>query len=689
MSRIRLAIWVVLLSAVASATATWFVPAMRWRATLVWLKARRSLTDITWGELVRLGLPGAPYYLVRLVDSPNPYSVIKNPFPLKSDAEEGRRMFLSLCASCHGADGSGAAGGPSLFGRQLRLGDSDWAIFRTISHGVPGTAMPASSLPDRNVWQLAAHVRTLMAHSTAETEASVIQKMPPLAPVSYQDLLHAHELPDRWIVHSGSYDSHRFSTASQITPANVAGLRLMWMRQCQSRETRLETTPLAVGDYMFLTVSPNDVEALDIRTGALIWSYKRAVPEQLSLCCGYQNRGLAILGNRLFLGTLDAHLVALDTRTGQVAWDREIADYKAGYSITSAPLALKNLVVTGVAGGEFGIRGFLEAHDADTGKLVWKFYTIPEPGQTGAESWQAGSWRTGGGPTWLTGSYDPKLNLIYWPVGNPAPEFSGNGRSGDNLYTNSVVALDADQGTLKWYFQFTPHDEFDWDATENLVLLRAKVEGIERDLLAQANRNAFYYLLDRETGRFLSAAPFARQTWAERIDERGRPVMKPEARPTGKGTSLYPAVDGATNWQSPSYNPEAQAMYVPVMERGGLYFSANVKYDAGKLFLGGMWQPHSNESPWLAVRALNALTGVMKWEYRTAGRHMGGLLSTAGGVVFGSHEQWFFALDASTGQELWRLNTGGPIAAAPITFLHAGRQLVVVAAGNNILAFHL
>lgn len=272
---------------------------------------------------------------------------------------------------------------------------------------------------------------------------------------------------------------------------------------------------------MFVTVPPNRVEALDAKTGALVWAYDRNLPDHLTLCCGYSNRGLAVLGSTLFLGTLDAHLVALDMHTGRVLWDVEIADYKSGSSITGAPLALKNLIVTGVAGGEYGFRGFIDARDPETGKEVWKFDTIPQSGAPGAETWAGNSAQTGGGPTWLTGSFDPDTNLIYWPIGNPSPNFDGDARAGDNLYTNSVVALDADRGTLQWYFQFTPHDVFDWDATEIVVLLDAIVSGKQEHLLAQSNRNGFFYVLDTKTGLLQLAKPVAKETWADGIDDHG------------------------------------------------------------------------------------------------------------------------------------------------------------------------
>jgi alcohol dehydrogenase (cytochrome c) len=571
----------------------------------------------------------------------------------------------------------------------MAQGSSDWAIFRTISLGISRTAMPASDLPWLEKWRLVAYVKSLMLRGDAQVNSDPDSGIRKLAAVHYEDLRAADRIPDHWLTYSGSYDGHRFSSISQITPANAAGLRLLWMRQYNTSEQSVEMSPLVVGGYMFVTVPPNRVEALDAKTGALIWAYDRQLPDHLSLCCGYVNRGLAVLGNTLFLGTLDAHLMALDIGTGEVRWDVEIADFRTGYSITGAPLALKNLVITGVAGGEFGIRGFVEARDATTGKQVWRFDTVPQPGQPGADTWGGNSWKTGGGPTWLTGSFDPETNLIYWPTGNPSPNYNADTRTGDNLYANSVVALDADHGTLRWYFQFMPHDVFDWDATEILVLLDANIAGKQRRYLAQANRNGFYYLLDRESGHFFLARPFAQQTWAEKIDSGGRPIFNPAAYPTERGTAVYPGDTGATNWQSPSYSPVTGYFYVSALDWGAVFFKEQSEYHPGKLFPGGSVQFSSSDHPQAAVRALNALTGEKMWEYVNPAFHMGGLLSTAGGIVFGSQQDSFFALDAKTGHEVWRVSTSGRIVAAPITFLHDGKQMVTIAAGHDLLTFGL
>jgi len=440
---------------------------------------------------------------------------------------------------------------------------------------------------------------------------------------------------------------------------------------------------------MFVTVPPNRVEALDAKSGELIWAYDRILPDHLSLCCGYVNRGLAVLGNTLFLGTLDAHLVAIEMATGKVTWDLEIADYNAGYSITGAPLALKNLVITGVAGGEYGIRGFVTARDVASGNEVWRFDTIPTTGQPEAKTWEGDSWKTGGGPTWLTGAFDPETNLIYWPTGNPSPNFNGGGRVGDNLYTNSVVALDADRGTLRWYFQFSPHDVFDWDATEIPVLLDGNIVGKRERFLAQANRNGFFYILDAATGLFRMAKPFAKVTWAAGVDGRGRPIKNENIAPTEKGTTVFPGVGGATNWESPSYSPATGLFYVPALDWGGIFYKGSTERHPGELFLGGSFQFFANETSQGAVRALDPMTGVVRWEYRNPATNVGGLLSTGGGVVFGSQDENFFALNANTGRELWHVGTGGRTVAAPITYVCDGRQMVTISAGHDILTFAL
>ena len=343
------------------------------------------------------------------------------------------------------------------------------------------------------------------------------------AQVSYERLRDSVREPQNWLTYNGSYASTHHSTLTELRPGNVAQLELKWVWQASSLD-RIEATPLVVDGVMYLTDPPNDVVAIDVRTGRVFWRYRHPLPADVAPCCGRVNRGLAILGNTLYLGTLDAHLVAIDASTGRKRWDVKIADYKQNYSLTLAPLALRNKIIVGPAGGELGIRGFIAAYDAKTGKEAWRFKTIPEPGEPGHETWSGSSWIHGGGPIWLTGSYDPELNLTYWGIGNPGPDWNPALRLGDNLYSNSVVALDADTGKLKWYFQFTPHDGFDFDAVQIPVLADLTWKEKPRKVMLWGNRNGFFYVLDRSTGEFLLGQPFVKQTWAAGLDERGRPL---------------------------------------------------------------------------------------------------------------------------------------------------------------------
>ena len=510
------------------------------------------------------------------------------------------------------------------------------------------------------------------------------------AQVPYQRLLKAESDPGNWLTYSGNYAAHRFSSLDQLTSANVTGLRPTWVYQAHHSGT-VEVSPLVVDGVMYITDPEVGVTALDVRTGRTLWTWERPLPKDLqTLGFGRVNRGVAILDNTVFVGTLDAHLVALDAHSGALRWEAEVAPYKTGHCITVAPLAIDGKVITGISGGEAGIRGFIDAYDAKTGKRLWRFWTIPGPGEAGHDSWSGDGWKTGGGSTWVTGSYDPDLNLIYWGVGNPGPDWNGDNRPGDNLYTCSLVALDAATGKLKWHFQFTPHDDHDWDATEIPVLLTATVRGRERKVVAMANRNAFYYLLDRATGEFLSATQFAKQTWAKGIDDSGRPIVLPNTSPSTEGTLVYPSLQGATNWFSPSYNPLTKTMYVPVREMGAYYYKTEAAYKPGNWFGGGGERALRGDAAYGAVRALDANTGKRIWEFRLKSPPWAGVLSTAGGLVFGgSTEGNFYALDGRTGTPLWDFQTGGDIEANPISFLIDGKQHIAIAAGHAIFVFGL
>ena len=507
-----------------------------------------------------------------------------------------------------------------------------------------------------------------------------------VAQISFEDLLNPGARPGDWLMYSGNYQSHRHSPLGQITPANAAALEIKWIFQARIME-KFETTPLVSDGVMYLTAPPSDVYALDARSGVKLWEYRRRLPAKVQTCCGQVNRGLAILGDKLFLAAIDAHAVALDRKTGSVLWDTEMADYKLGYSATHAPLVVKNKVLMGVAGGEYGIRGFLDAYDVDTGKRAWRFYTTPGPGEFGHETWSGDSWKTGGAPIWVTGSYDPELNLTYWGTGNPGPDWNGDVRQGDDLFSCSVVALDADTGRRKWHFQFTPNDVHDWDATQIMLL----IDRGPRKLLITANRNGFQYALDRVTGEFVSAKAFVHQTWAKEIDKQGRPVTLPAARPSAKGTRVYPMVSGGTNWMSPSYSPQTGLFYVPVREGSALFFQGEALYRPGARYQGGYFKEEKTGDDWYgAVRALDPVTGEVKWEHRLFHPPWAGVMSTAGGVVFaGTEDGYFKALDAASGKELWHINLGGRVIASPMSFAVDGEQRVAIAAGSGLYVLGL
>ena len=510
------------------------------------------------------------------------------------------------------------------------------------------------------------------------------------AQVTNDQLLKSADTPADWLQYSGSYDAHRFSSLSQINRDNVSQLTSQWVFQTPL-PGYFENTPLVVNGIMYVTAPEDLAFALDARTGRRIWSYKRTLPEKLRACCGHTNRGFAILGSRLFLATLDAHVVALDAATGNVLWDIQAADYAQGYAFTVAPLIVKDKVIVGISGGEYGIRGFIDAYDTATGKRAWRFYTVPAPGEPGSETWLTPEAAAhGGAPAWVTGTYDPQLNLLYWPTGNPSPSDDGSGRKGDNLYSNCILALDPDTGKLQWHFQFTPFDLHDWDATEVPMLLDADLDGHPRKLLLQANRNGFFYVLDRTNGKFLFAKPFATQTWAKSIDTSGKPVLLPTATPTETGIRTCPGAAGATNWMAPTYSPQTKLFYVSVREQCDIFYAHPQQFVTGRLFLGSTYMPASKEKDSGAVRAIDPTTGDIRWEYKEFSATWAGNLSTAGHLVFtGDLEGNLIALDAETGKPLWHIQTGAAIYAAPITFELNGRQYLSISSGALLLTFAL
>ena len=505
------------------------------------------------------------------------------------------------------------------------------------------------------------------------------------AQVTSRDLVKAD--PRNWLTYSGSYSSQRHSGLKQIHTGNVSGLAPAWIYHIRGAE-ELESVPVVVDGVMYVSDS-NRVFALDGQAGRPIWEYRR----QPALQRG-PNRGVAVLGNKIYFGTQDAHLVALDARTGNLVWDTKVAEARDGYLCPAAPLVVGNKVVIGVGYGDHGLNGFLDAYDAESGKRVWRWNSIPRPGERGSETWSGDSWKTGGGDTWLTGSFDPELNLIYWGIGNPAPDFDGDVRKGDNLYTECMVALDAETGKLKWHFQFTPHDLHDWDAVEIPVLVDAPFQGRTRKLLVQADRNGFYYVLDRVSGGFLHGTPFVKLlNWATGLAEDGRPIRVPGVEPTLQGNKACPATSGATNWMSPAYNPDTGLFYVVAQEGCGINTKAADKFRPGGNAFMATGYVESPQEPWeMHVRALELATGKLRWDYKQIGsqRYGAGLLSTAGGLVFAGDDQGVLtALDAASGKALWHFNTGQRISASPMSYSFKGRQYIAIAAGSNVVAFGL
>jgi alcohol dehydrogenase (cytochrome c) len=661
-------------------------PKIQWRTRLVGLKLQGLLPHVGWAQMIKVMGP---------MNGPrNAESLMENPYVSAADVAKGKGIFREKCTGCHGLDAAGGDG-PDLTQGNFRHGGAAWALFRTVARGVPKTAMPGFPLPEREIWQVVAYVQSLSQgvnedHVGGSAAGDKGVRCPPClsAQVSYEHLRNASREAGNWVTYSGSYDGHHHSSLNQIHLGNISNLRLKWVYQMPTVERGVKATPLVINGVMYVAQAPNDVVALDVATGRPFWSYERALPRRVPVCCGKSARGLAMLGDRLYLGTFDGHLVALDAKTGSVIWDVEVGDYQTGHSITGIPLAVKDKIIVGVAQGEMGIRGFIDAYDAQTGKRVWRFYTIPAPGEPGNETWEGDSWKTGGAAVWLTGSFDPHLNLTYWSTANPAPTFNGEVRKGDNLYSDSVLALDADSGKLKWHFQFTPHDVHDFDAVQIPVLVDAQFRDSQRKLMLFANNNGFFYLLDRESGEFLLARQFAKQNWADGIDAKGRPIRRPaDTAPTAEGTLTYPRK--AALWFSPSYHPGTGLFYVSAIDSGMMRFVQPVpKERFGILLHGGFFSLVPGAKG--AVRAIIPESGEVKWEYQGCDEQCSGVLSTGGDLVFGgNHEGYFFALNASTGQEVLRVNFGGGITAAPITYLSDRSQQVTIAAGSTLFTYAL
>ena len=534
------------------------------------------------------------------------------------------------------------------------------------------------------------------------------------AQVTPDRLVRAAQEPQNWLTHSGGYMSQRYSLLREITTSNVKNLELKWILPNQVFGA-WQSTPLVVDGIMYVTQRPNDVLAVDAKTGRVFWLYRHTPSMDARVCCGSNNRGVAILGDTVFLATLDARLIALDAKTGKPLWNVETGDPKLGYSLTMAPLVVKDKVLIGSGGGEFGIRGWIAAYDAKTGTQVWRTHTIPAPGEKGSETWKNDAWKTGGGSIWVTPSYDPELNLTYWGVGNAGPDWNPDQRPGDNLYTDSVIAADADTGEIKWHFQFTPNDAYDYDSVQIAVLADinwpASAEAAAgrrmRKVMMWANRNGYFYVLDRETGEFLHGSPFVKVTWASGLDAKGRPIQTPA--PPGQPT--WPGNQGGTNWYSPSFSPRTELFYVSTWEDYATIFRREFQeYVPGRTFGGGGGRqllpvPNApgvrigrttpinnwtNAAGYGALKAIDPRTGQTKWTFDQFDVSDSGLLTTASDLLFtGGREGYFHALDARTGEVLWKASLGGQIANGPMTYAIDGTQYVTVISGNSLVTFGL
>jgi alcohol dehydrogenase (cytochrome c) len=454
----------------------------------------------------------------------------------------------------------------------------------------------------------------------------------------------------------------------------------------------LESTPLVVDGVMYVSGPPGDVYALDARSGLPLWRFHRQQTRVNPFQINPFNKGVAVLGKRVFVNTLDNDLIALDARSGRVLWEQNLGDTMEGYTMTGAPLALDDKIIVGISGGELGIRGFISAYDVRDGRLLWRFDTIPGPGQPGHETWPGDSWKTGGGATWLTGSYDAESNLLYWAVGNPGPDYDPEKRKGDNLYSCSVLALDPATGRLVWHYQFSPHDTHDWDSTEDMILADVPIGGQARKVLLHADRNGFFYTLDRTTGAFISAVPFVRQTWNKGFEANGRPIFDPASLSTREGHPIAPGI-GGTNFQAPSYDRTRQVLFLSFVDAETTASYEPATYQRGQIFTGahfGKRQPPTVE-PTQGVMALDVLSGRKLWTFPlTRGSLSAGVLATRGDLVFAaSAEGNLIALDARSGKSLWHFQTGGQIMASPISYSVGGTQFVAITAGNMLYSFAL
>jgi alcohol dehydrogenase (cytochrome c) len=631
--------------------------------------------------------------------------------------DAGRVHYTSLCQRCHGADGSGGEMGPAIGNALAARTELD--LMTIIRDGRPDRGMPAFALADADMRALTAFLRTLhparpvsRARTTIRTaegrtiEGTALNRTSvDLQLLTDDNRVHLlrntggkedtyREVTSQvdWPTYHGQAAGNRYSQIDQINPTNVKRLAPAWIYPVTTG-SQLEVTPIVVGGIMYVTAA-NQCDALDAGSGRRIWQFKRPRTKGLvgDAASGI-NRGVAVAGDRVFMVTDNAHLVALDRFSGAFLWESEMADAREHYGATGAPLAIRNLVVTGVSGGDEGIRGFVAAFDQSTGKEAWRFWTVPARTDPAADTWKGTDIDHGCAATWLTGTYDPVLGLLYWPTGNPCPDYDGGQREGDNLYSDSILALDPDTGKLKWHFQYTPHDLWDWDAQQPPVLVDTLWKGQPRRLLLHANRNGFFYVLDRTNGALLLAKPFVTKlTWAREIGPDGRPVLNPNQQPSSEGVRVCPSVEGATNWFSTSFSPHTGLYYVQTLEKCTIFARAPSHWVQGASYYSGSTRTPPDETPQKVLRAIDITTGAIAWQHPQIGpaNSWGGTLTTAGGLVFfGEDGGALMAVDAARGAPLWRFQTNATWKASPMTYVFDGTQHIAVASGSSIIAFTL
>ena len=558
---------------------------------------------------------------------------------------------------------------------------------RSLMPGDYATRLTSTELNDVLAFLAARRARDMKAAATTMAAGGV----------TFDRLKRADAEPHNWLMYWGNYQGTHYSGLKQIDASNVGQLQTAWTFPMPG-DSILEAMPVVVDGVMY-TTQPGTVVALDARSGRQIWRYARPQKVKNPYEINPFNRGVAVLGQRVFVGTLDAALVALDARTGLPIWETQVADSMLGYSLTSPPLVVKDKVLVGITGGEFGARGFLDAYDAASGQRLWRWYAVPGPGEFANDTWLGDSWKQGGSPMWLTGSYDPELNLVYWTVGNPGPQIDRSVRGDlDNLFSDSVVAIDPDTGQRKWHYQFTPNDGHDWDSCQDVILVDRAWRGQPRKLLLHADRNGIFYVLDRTNGTLLSGTPFVHANWMSGFDANGKPIQVPGSNSSPDGSFVvYPTLGGGTNFQAPSYSPLTGWMYLEYAENGQRYASTRVAFESGRQYIGrgdpaGDVRPRPGDpAPSAGIKAIDPETGKAVWDFKIfQGSLTNGVLATAGNVVFGSMRDGnLVALDAATGKHLWHFQTGPTMAASPISYAIGGRQFVAVAAGNVIYAFAL